>query len=141
MQFQFLKVETQSSQVCWKCTTFRYDQTHFRRVEEPCLGHHMIYPRLSHPSLRTISHSNLFIYKHLREKKNTWKVCKWIFQIAIGKNVSITCIFNHRNLVNSLIHSTLVSFFYIRMFFKKTGIQCCLKFLCDATLLIPIFIF
>ena len=45
----------------------RYDQTQFRRVEVPPLGHHVVYPPLSHPSYeleRTISHSNLTTYKH-----------------------------------------------------------------------------
>ena len=39
----------------------------FRRVEVPSLGHHMEYPRLSHPSHeleRTISHLNLTIQNH-----------------------------------------------------------------------------
>ena len=80
MQFQFLKVETQSAQVCWICTTFRYDQTHFRRVEVPYLGHHMIYPRFSHPSLRTISLSNLSIYKHWHEEKILGKFANEYFK-------------------------------------------------------------
>ena len=33
-----LKVETQSIQVCWICTTFRYNQAQFRGVEVPSLG-------------------------------------------------------------------------------------------------------
>ena len=67
----------------------------FRRVEVTSLGNHMVYPGLSHPSYeldRTISYSNLTIYKHWNEEKNTYKVYKWIFQIVIAKNVSITCI-------------------------------------------------
>ena len=37
MQFQLLKVETQSVQVCWICTAFRFDQTQFGKVEVPSL--------------------------------------------------------------------------------------------------------
>ena len=72
MQFQLLKVETQSVQVCWICTGFRYNQTQSRRVEVPSLGHHVVYPRLSHPSYeleRTIFYSNLTIHKHWNEEK------------------------------------------------------------------------
>ena len=71
------------------------------RIEIPSLRHNMEYLRLSYPSHeleRTISHSNLTIYKHWNEGKNTLKVYKWILQIVIAKNVSITCIFNQRNL-------------------------------------------
>ena len=67
MQFQLLKVETQSVQVCSIFTTFRYNQMQFRREEVPSLGHHMVYPRLSDPSCEPegrISHSNLTIDKH-----------------------------------------------------------------------------
>ena len=59
MQFQLLKVETQSIQV--------YNQTQFRGVEVPSLGHRMKYSRLSLPSYeleRKISRSNLTIYNH-----------------------------------------------------------------------------
>ena len=72
MQFQLLKVETQSVQVCWICTAFRYNQTQFRRVEVPSLGNHMVYPQLSHPSYeleRTISYSKPTIYEHWNEEK------------------------------------------------------------------------
>ena len=72
MQFQLLKVETQSVQVCWICTPSKYNQMQFRRVEVPSLGNHMVYPCLSHPSYeleRIISHSNLTIYKHWNEEK------------------------------------------------------------------------
>ena len=61
------KMETHSIQVCWICTTFKYNQTQFRREEVPSLGHDMVYPRLSDPSYeleRTISHTNLTTYKH-----------------------------------------------------------------------------
>ena len=72
MQFQLLKVETQSFQVFWICTTFRYNQIQFRRVEAPSLGHHMVYPPLSDPSYeleRMISYLNLTIYNHWNEEK------------------------------------------------------------------------
>ena len=72
MQFQLLKVETQGIQVFWIYTTFRYNQTQFRRVEVPSLGHHMVYPPLSDPSYeleRMISHLNLTIYNHWNEEK------------------------------------------------------------------------
>ena len=39
----------------------------FIRVEVLSLGHHMVYPCLSHPSCeveKTIAYSNLTIYKH-----------------------------------------------------------------------------
>ena len=74
MQFELSKVETQRVKVYWVCATFRYNQTQFRRVEVPSLGNHMVYPPLSHPSYkleRMISHSNLTIYKHWNEEKNT----------------------------------------------------------------------
>ena len=67
-----LKVETQSVQVCWICTTFRYNQTQLRTVEALSLEHHMVYPRLCNSSYeleRPISHSNLTIYKHWNEEK------------------------------------------------------------------------
>ena len=60
----FIKVEPQSVQVCSICTIFRYNQTQFKRVEVPSLGHHMLFPRLSDPSYeleRTISHSHVTI--------------------------------------------------------------------------------
>ena len=66
MQFQLLKVETQSVQVCWICTTFRSNQRQFERTEVPSLEYHMVYPRLPHPSYeleRAISRSNLTIYE------------------------------------------------------------------------------
>ena len=72
MQFQLLKVETQSVQVCWIYTSPRYNQTQFRNVEVPSLGYHMVFLRLSYPSYeleRTISHSNLTIYKHWNKEK------------------------------------------------------------------------
>ena len=47
MQFQLLKVETQSVQICWICTTFRYNQTQFKRVEVPSLGHHTVHKLIS----------------------------------------------------------------------------------------------
>ena len=52
MQFQLLKVKTQSVWVCWICTTFIYNQIQFGRVEVPCLGHHLVYPNLTAPSYR-----------------------------------------------------------------------------------------
>ena len=70
--FNFLKVETQSVQVCLICTAFRYNQMQFRRVEVPSLGNHMLYLSLSHPSYeleRTIFHSNLTTYKRWNEEK------------------------------------------------------------------------
>ena len=72
MQFQLLKVEIQSVQSFCICTTFRYTETQFRKVEVPSLEHHMVYLHLSHPSYeleRTISYSNLTIYKHWNEEK------------------------------------------------------------------------
>ena len=66
MQFQFLKVDTQSIQVCRVCTTFRYNQMRFRKVKLPSQGHYMVYLRLSDPSYeleRIISHSDPTIYK------------------------------------------------------------------------------
>ena len=53
-------------------TLHNQNRTQFIRAEAPSLGHHMVYPRLSHPSYeleRTISHSNLIIYKHWHEEK------------------------------------------------------------------------
>ena len=72
MQFQLLNIEIQSVQVCWICTPFKYNQTQFRRVEVPSLRNHMVHPRLSYPSYefeRTISYSNLTIYKQWNEEK------------------------------------------------------------------------
>ena len=80
MQFQLLKVETQSVQVCWICTGFSYNITQFRRVELPCLGHQMVYPCLSHELERMISHWNLTAYKHWKELKILKK-----FKIVIAK--------------------------------------------------------
>ena len=42
MSFQLLKVETQSVQACSIFTTFRYNQTQYRRVEVASLGYHMV---------------------------------------------------------------------------------------------------
>ena len=39
MQFKILKVETQRVWVCWICTTFRYNQTQFRREEVSSVRH------------------------------------------------------------------------------------------------------
>ena len=72
MQFQLWKVLTKSVQVCWLCTTFRNNQTQFRRGEVPSLGHDIVYPRLPYSSYdldRTRSHSNLTIYKYWNEEK------------------------------------------------------------------------
>ena len=44
----------------------------FRGTEVTSLWNHMVYPHLYHPSYeleRTISHSNLTIYKHWNEEK------------------------------------------------------------------------
>ena len=70
--FNFLKIETQSVQVCWIYTTFRYNHTQFRGVEVPSLGNHMVYSHLSHPLYeleRTIYYSNLTTLKHWNEEK------------------------------------------------------------------------
>ena len=148
MKFQLLKVERQRIQIWWICTTFRYNQTQFTRVEPPSLGHHIVYPRLSHPSYeveRTKSHSNLTIYEHWNKEKILKKFTNEYFQIAIAKTVSITCIFNERNLFNSLIHLYLPSLFFF-YFHKKQAFKCCapnvgLEFLCDAKLITSLFIF
>ena len=148
MKFQLVKVETQSIQICWICTTFRYNQTQFIRVELPFLGHRIVYSRLSHPSYeveRTISYSHLTICKHWNKEKILRKFTNEYFQTVIAKNVSITCIFNEHNLFKSLIHLSISSifFFYVH---KKQAFKCCapnvgLKFLCDAKLITPLFIF
>ena len=66
MQFQLLKVVIQSVQVRLIRTTFRWNQTQFRREDVPSLGYHMGYPRLSHAAYeleKTISYSDLTICK------------------------------------------------------------------------------
>ena len=67
--------------------TFRYNQTQFRRVEVPSLGHRMEYPRLSHPSYelgRTISHSNL-IYRSIEMKKKYLENLQMNISLSYGK--------------------------------------------------------
>ena len=49
------------------------------------------------------------------------------FQIAISKNVSITCIFNQCDLFNNLIHPSESSIFDCS--YKNTHSDVCLKFL------------
>ena len=54
-------------------------------------------------------------------KKNTLKMSLQMnISNIIAKNVSITCIFNQRNLFNSFIHSSLVLYSNVH---KKTGIK------------------
>ena len=56
---------------------------------------------------------------------------KFINEYFIAKNVRITCIFNQRNLFNSLILSSLSS--KLECSSKNRHSNVCLKFLCDAT--------
>ena len=58
--FNFQKQKPRASKSAEFARLFRYNQRQFRRIEVPSLGHHMVYPSLSHPSYeqeRTISHS------------------------------------------------------------------------------------
>ena len=110
--FKFLKVETQSVQVCWICTTFRYNQMQFKRVELPSLGNHMVYLRLSHPSYeleRTISHSNLTIYKHWNEEKILRKFTT--ISNSYCQKYKHHLQPNQLNLFSSFIHLSLSSIF------------------------------
>ena len=71
----------------------------------------------------------------LTRRKNTQKVYKWIFQIVITKNASITCMFIQNNSFYSLIHSSPSSILIVH---KNTHSNICLKFLCDAELIMPL---
>ena len=71
----------------------------------------------------------------LTRRKNTQKVYKWIFQIVVTKNASITCMFIQNNSFYSLIHSSLSSILIVH---KNTHSSICLKFLCDAELIMPL---
>ena len=126
MQFQLLKVESQSVQVCWICTTYRYNQTQFRRVEVPFLGNHMVYPRISHSSNeleRRTSHSNLTIYKHWNEEK----ILKNL-QMNVSNSYCEKCKhhlhLNQLNLFSSLIYSSRL---YSNVY-KKQAFKCLFKF-------------
>ena len=140
MQFQLLRIETQSVQICWTCTTFRYNQTQFRRVEVPSLGHHMVSQRLSDLSYeleRTISHSNITIYKHWNKEKILKKFENEYFKQPLRKNVSMTCVFNQRNL-RALFTSHFLLYSNVH---KNRHSNVCLKFLCGTKLISPLFIF
>ena len=121
MKCQLVKVEIQSIRSCWICTTFRYNQTQFIRVELPFLGHSFLISSIIEVE-RTISYSHLTICNHWNKEKILRKFTNEYFQIVIAKNVHITCIFNEHNLFNSLIHLCLSSifFFYVH---KKTDVQ------------------
>ena len=99
LQVHPLKVETQ--RVCWICSTFRYNQTQFRRVEVPLSGTSRGVSTLISSIIWTRKNNTSFKSNYIQAfkwRKNTWKVYKWIFQIVITKNVSSTCIFNQLNL-------------------------------------------
>ena len=60
----------------------------FRREEALSLGHHIVYPLLSDPSYeleRTISHSNLTVYKHWDDEKILRKVANKYFKDLLQK--------------------------------------------------------
>ena len=65
-----------------------------------------------------------FRYRACFEQRVPWHSGKY-FQIVIAKNVSITCIFNQRNLFNGLIPSSLSSAFECSL--KKQTFRCLFK--------------
>ena len=97
MHFQLWKVETQSDQVSWTRTTFRYNQAQFTGAKASSLGHHMVYPRYltSYELERTISRSNLTTAlkqrKNLKGKQHCYTNACWNY-LLLNIAVSWGCI-------------------------------------------------
>ena len=88
----------------------------FGRVELPTLRHHMVYPRLSHPSYKPEKNKISFKFNYiqaLKWGKKSLKVYKWIFQIVIAKCASITCIFNQLHFQSIYFIVLLIRIFFL----------------------------
>ena len=112
LQVHPLKVETQ--RVCWICSTFRYNQTQFRRVEVPLSGTSRGVSTLISSIIWTRKNNTSFKSNYIQAfkwRKNTWKVYKWIFQIVYKKRKHHLHLQSAQFIFNCYIHSSLSSIF------------------------------